>query len=160
MTQNDIYNVPLKLCNAENRNAIKVEREGEEVLHSAERAGSSFKQCNMTETNKCFCRGDWFLGWCIDTGGVDLKDAVFQQQFFKSILGTQWHFHFLCKKSMCYLPQTVLKEYRQKWAFGSYLLVCTKLFLVFAKIKSHVYMHGYILERHRQFLRNGNPKWQ
>lgn len=39
--QNNIYNMPLKLCNTENRNAIKVERKGEEVLPSAERAVSS-----------------------------------------------------------------------------------------------------------------------
>lgn len=61
MTQNNIYNMPLKLSNAENRSAIKVERRGEEVLHSAEHAVSSLKQCSMMETNKCFCRGNWFL---------------------------------------------------------------------------------------------------
>ncbi|KAK4831231.1 hypothetical protein QYF61_016329, partial [Mycteria americana] len=32
------------------------ERRGEEILHSAEHAVSSFKLCNMMETNKCFCR--------------------------------------------------------------------------------------------------------
>lgn len=133
MTQNNIYNMPLKLCNAENRNAIKVERRKEEVLHSAERAVSSFKQWNMMETNKCFCRGDWFLVWCIDMGGVDLKDAFFQNQFFKFIWGKQWHFHFLCKRSMCYLPHMFSEECRQKRAFGSYFLACTKLFHVFQK---------------------------
>lgn len=61
MTQDNIYNVPLKLCNVENRNAIKLERRGEEVLHAAERAVSSLKRCSMMETNKCFCRGKWFL---------------------------------------------------------------------------------------------------
>lgn len=131
MMQNNIYNMPLKLCNTENRNAIKVERRGSSALCRV--CCLIFKQCNMMENNKCFCRGDWLLLWCIDMGGVDLKDAFFQNQFFKFIWGKQWHFHFLCKKTMYYLPHMFSEDCKQTWAFGSYFLVYTKLFHVIQK---------------------------